>query len=126
MKNKSMSQMNKERKSPQWKLVTFHEDGKQFTTWHHEKPDFKLMYKKIGTDMIEMSTAYMPELSNRKDGYVDLFMDEESKLKGMPTVNIKITEAWRKWLGKTGRQCLPGDFIAGKVCVYQKVEEEAA
>ena len=47
------------------------------------------MYKKIGTDMIEMSTAYMPELSNRKDGYVDFFMDEESKLKDMPTVNIK-------------------------------------
>ena len=47
-------------------------------------------------------------------------MDEESKLKDMPTVNIKITEAWNKWLSQTGRQCLPGDFIAGKVCVYQK------
>ncbi len=43
------------KEKPKWKLVTFHEDGKQFTTWHHEKPDFKLMYKKIGTDMIEMS-----------------------------------------------------------------------
>ena len=81
MKNKSMSQMNKERKSPQWKLVTFHEDGRQFTTWHREKPDFKLMYKKIGTDMIELQTAYIPELSNRKDGYVDIWFDEEGKLK---------------------------------------------
>ena len=126
MKNKSMSQMNKERKSPQWKLVTFHEDGAQFTTWHHEKPDFELMYKKIGCNTIEMSTAYIPELSNRKDGYVDIFMDEESKLKMMPTVNIKITEAWRKWLSKTERQCLPEDFITGKVCIYQKVSEEAA
>mgnify|MGYP003138979455 FL=1 len=126
MKNKSMSQMNKERKSPQWKLVTFHEDGKQFTTWHHEKPDFKLMYKKIGTDMIELQTAYIPELSNRKDGYVDIWFDEEGKLKGMPIVNIKITEAWTKWLSNTGRQALEGDCIVGKVCVYQKVSEEAA
>ncbi len=68
----------------------------------------------------------MPELSNRKDGYVDFFMDEESKLKDMPTVNIKITEAWRKWLSNTGRRALEGDCIVGKVCVYQKVEEEAA
>ena len=131
MKNKSMSQMNKERKSPQWKLVTFHEDGAQFTTWHYEKPDFKLMYKKIGTDMIEMSTAYIPELSNRKDGYVDIFMDEEAKLKMMPTVNAKITAAWLEWVSKTERflprrQTLPNDFIAGKVCVIQKVSEEAA
>jgi len=114
------------KEKPKWKLVTFHEDGKQFTTWHHEKPDFKLMYKKIGTDMIEMSTGYMPELSNRKDGYVDLYLDEESKLKGPVQVNPKITKAWYDWLQRTGRQCLKDDFIAGKVCVYQKVEEEAA
>ena len=114
------------KEKPKWKLVTFHEDGKQFTTWHHEKPDFKLMYKKIGTDMIELQTAYIPELSNRKDGYVDIWFDEEGKLKGMPIVNIKITEAWRKWLSNTGRRALEGDCIVGKVCVYQKVEEEAA
>ena len=121
-----MSQMNKERKSPQWKLVTFHEDGKQFTTWHQEKPDFELMYKKIGCDTIEISSAYMPELSNRKDGYVELYLDEESKLKMMPTVNAKITAAWLEWVSKTGRQTLPGDFIAGKACIIQKVSEEAA
>jgi len=126
MKNKSMSQMNKERKSPKWKLVTFHEDGKQFTTWHYKKPDFELMYKKIGCNLLEISHAYMPELSNRKDGYVEFYMDEESKLKMMPTVNAKITAAWLEWVSKTGRQTLPNDFIAGKVCVIQKVSEEAA
>ena len=109
-----------------YKLYLFKTDGHTAKYDYKTKPTFDDMYSMIGCNMIEMSTAYIPELSNKKDGYVNIFMDEESKLKDMPTVNIKITEAWSKWLSKTGRQCLPGDFIAGKVCVYQKVSEEAA
>ena len=45
------------------------------------------MYPLIGCDMIQMSTAKMPEYSNRKDGYTDIYFDEEFLLKGEPVVN---------------------------------------
>ena len=84
------------------------------------------MYKEIGCDMIQPSTAYLPEYSNRKDGYTDLWMDEESKLKNSFIMNKNITDAWYKWAKKTGHQIIPGDFIAGHVCVIQKVQDDAA
>ena len=41
-------------------------------------------------------------------------------------MNKNITGAWYKWAKKTGHQIIPGDFIAGHVCVIQKVEDDAA
>ena len=44
----------------------------------------------------------------------------------LPTINKKVTDAWYKWAKKTGHQIIPGDFIAGHVCVIQKVQDDAA
>ena len=54
-----------------------------------------------------------------------MWMDEESKLKGPEFIkkNLRATNAWFRWMHKTGHVNIPGDFIAGKVVVYQKIKE---
>lgn len=91
-----------------------------------KKPTFQDMYKHIGCDMIEMSKAYYPEYSNRKDGYVDIYFDEEFLMKEDSQPNIGATIAWKAWQDKTGHMALPGSVLHGTVCVYQEVKDEAA
>ena len=109
-----------------YKLHTFRTDGSVKSDPYKMKPTFQDMYKEIDCTMIERTTGYLPKYSNRKDGYTDLWMDEESKLKALPTINKKVTDAWYRWAKKTGHQIIPGDFIAGYVCVIQKVQDDAA
>ena len=97
-------------------------EGRKTVTYKY-KPSFQDMYKHLDCDMIEMSTAHLPEWSNRKDGYTDIYFDEEGKMKSMVIPNKKITSAWYSWQKNTGRQCIPGDFIAGKVAVIQEIKE---
>ena len=87
------------------------------------KPTFDDMYKKIGCSMIEMSKAYYPEYSNRKDGYVDIYFDEEYLMKDSSEPNIGATVAWKAWQDKTGHMALPGSVLHGTVCVIQKEKE---
>ena len=94
------------------------------------KPTFEQMYKHIGCDMIEMSKAYYPHYSNRKDGYVNIYFDEEFLMKESSQPNIGATVAWKKWQDKTGHMALPGSVLHGTVCVIQKdlipnLEEES-
>ena len=89
------------------------------------KPTFQDMYKVIKCDMIEMSKAYYPEYSNRKDGYVDIYMDEEFLMKETKP-NIGATIAWKTWQDKTGHMALPGSVLHGTICVIQEVKNEAA
>ena len=109
-----------------YKLHLFHVNGYVKTSKWKTKPTFEDMYKEIDCTMIERTTGYLPKYSNRKDGYTDLWMDEESKLKHPFIINKNITDAWYKWAKKTGHQIIPGDFIAGHVCVIQKVQDDAA
>ena len=87
-----------------------------------QKPTFDDMYKVIGCDMIEMSKAYYPHYSNRKDGYVDIYFDEEFLMKDSVRPNVGATIAWKKWQDKTGHMALPGSVLHGTVCVIQKEE----
>tara|TARA_Y100000356_G_C11024344_1_gene165117 strand:- start:87 stop:425 length:339 start_codon:yes stop_codon:yes gene_type:complete len=109
-----------------YKLHTFRTDGSVKSDPYKMKPTFKDMYKEIDCTTIQPSTAYLPKYSNRKDGYAEFSMDEESKLKHPFIINKNITDAWYKWAKKTGHQIIPGDFIAGNVCVIQKVQDDAA
>ena len=90
-----------------------------------KKPTFQDMYKVIRCDMIEMSKAYYPEYSNRKDGYVDIYFDEEFLMKETKP-NIAATIAWKAWQDKTGHMALPGSVLHGTICVIQEVKDEAA
>ena len=58
-----------------YKLYLFKTDGHTAKYDYKSKPTFKDMYPLIGCDMIQMSTAKMPEYSNRKDGYTDIYFD---------------------------------------------------
>jgi len=45
-------------------------------------------------------------------------------LKPVVVKNTKATKAWYDWQERTGRQCLPGDFIAGHVAIIKKVKND--
>ena len=110
-----------------YKLHIFTPEGGVESYPYESKPTFQDMYKHIGCDMIQPSTAYLPKYSNRKDGYTDIYFDEEFLLKSPPVdINKVITDAWYKWQKRTGHQSLPGTHIHGNVCVIQKTQDEAA
>ncbi len=110
-----------------YKLHTFRTDGSVKSDPYKMKPTFQDMYKEIDCTTIQPSTAYLPKYSNRKDGYTDIYFDEEFLLKSPPVdINKVITDAWYKWQKKTGHQSLPGTHIHGNVCVIQKVQDDAA
>ena len=97
-------------------------NGQSYVETHNYliKPTFRDMYEHIGCDMIEMSKAYYPHYSNTKDGYVDIYFDEEFLMKESSQPNIGATVAWKKWQDKTGHMALPGSVLHGTVCVIQK------
>ena len=82
-----------------YKLHVIKPDGTVKMLNGKTKPTFEQMYKHIGCDMIEMSKAYYPHYSNRKDGYVDIYFDEEFLMKETSEPNIGATVAWKKWQG---------------------------
>ena len=87
-----------------------------------DKPTFETMYKLIGCDMIQPSTAYLPQYSNRKDGYVEFYMDEEFLMKNpVPKVNQYINDAWYDWQKKTGHTAISGSKIHGNIAIIQKI-----
>ena len=109
-----------------YKLHIFKIDGSITSESYKQKPTFKEMYEKINCSTIEISTALLPKYSNRKDGYTDIYFDEEFLLKGSPVINKPITDAWYNWQEKTKHMSLPGSIICGTVCVIQKVMDNAA
>ena len=110
-----------------YKLYLFKTDGHIAKYDYVKKPTFEDMYPLLDTDLIEMSTAKMPEYSNRKDGYTDIYFDEEFLIKfNQRIVNQIVTKGWREWLSATGRVVLPPGVICGNVCVIKKENDEAA
>ena len=108
-----------------WK-ATMGDNGPENGTETHEyttKPTFQDMYKHIGCDMIEILHGYDKDISGRT---FDIYCDEESKLKNPFVKNDRATKAWYTWQERTGRMCIPGDFVAGNVAIIEKVKDEAA
>ena len=68
--------------------------------------------------MIEFHKGY-----HEDHGTFEMHCDEESKLKASFAKNNRATKAWLKYLERTGRVSMPGDFIAGDVAIVKKVQE---
>lgn len=85
-----------------------------------KKPDFDELYKLIGCSTIEIQQG----ISDNKT--VDLYCDEESKLKEPIKYNKIATDMWYEWQKKTGHMCIPGDFIAGNVAIVYKENKSCA
>jgi hypothetical protein len=81
------------------------------------KPTLEQMYKLIGCDRVERVSGYDKSVSNRT---FDLWIDEEGKFNN-PTKNLRATNAWYRWMQRTGYMNTPGDCITGKAVCYKKI-----
>ena len=105
----------------EYTLFIMDPDGAVASYDYDKKPTFQDMYALVGCDILQLSTAYLPKYSNRKDGYIEFYMDEEFLLKDpVPNVNVNITSAWYAWQDKTGHMSVPGSKIHGKVAFFRK------
>ena len=115
-----------------FKLHILKTDGAVSSYDYNKKPTFKDMYQLVGCNMLQPSSAYLPKYSNRKDGYVEFYMDEEGgpmiigeydkkKNPKGAIVNKKVTSAWYDWQQKTGHIAHPGSVIHGNVAIVQKI-----
>ena len=81
------------------------------------KPTLEQMYKLIGCDRVERVSGYDKSVSNRT---FDIWIDEEGKFNN-PTKNLRATNAWYRWMQRTGYMNTPGDCITGKAVCYKKI-----
>ena len=111
-----------EKKKPKYKVHVWKadEDNTELVFDAPAKPTLEQLYKLIGCSTIERQSGYDKDVSNRT---FDMWMDEESKLKGPEFIkkNVRATNAWFRWMHRTGHINIPGDFIAGNVVVYKKI-----
>tara|TARA_R100000426_G_scaffold62683_1_gene43858 strand:+ start:344 stop:667 length:324 start_codon:yes stop_codon:yes gene_type:complete len=81
------------------------------------KPTLEQLYKLIGCRTVERVSGYDKSVSNRT---FDIWIDEEGKFNS-PTKNLRATNAWFRWMYRTGHVNIPGDFITGKTVCYKKI-----
>ena len=83
------------------------------------KPTLKQLYELIGCNLVERVSGYDKSVSNRS---FDIWIDEEGKFKS-PVKNLRATNAWFRWMERTGHVSLPGDYITGKAVCYKKIKQ---
>ena len=95
-------------------------DNTEYVMTAPAKPTLEQLYKLIGCTTVERQSGYDKDVSNRT---FDMWCDEESKCKGIEFIkkNLRATNAWYRWMERTGHMNIPGDFIAGNVVVYKKI-----
>jgi hypothetical protein len=103
-----------------YKVIRWQTDGTEEIWEAPQKPTFQEMYKLINCTTIERQSGYDKDISNRT---FDMWMDEESKCKAPEFIkkNVRATNAWFRWMKRTGHMCMPGDFIAGNTIIYKKI-----
>lgn len=80
-----------------------------------KKPTFEQLYPLIECDMIEIQHGL------QNDEIIDMYCDEEAKLKSNFITNTIATNMWYDWQDKTGHMCIPDDAIAGNVAIIEKI-----
>jgi hypothetical protein len=111
---------NNRKRGTMYKVIRWQTDGTEEIWEAPQKPTFQEMYKLINCTTIERQSGYDKDISNRT---FDMWCDEESKMKGDEFIkkNIRATNAWFRWMKRTGHMCMPGDFIAGNTIIYKKI-----
>ena len=105
-----------------YKVIRWQTDGTEEIWEAPKKPTFQEMYKLINCTTIERQSGYDKNISNRT---FDMWCDEDSKCKaGTFIKNERATNAWFRWMERTGHMCMSGDFIAGNTVIYKKIKEE--
>ena len=104
----------------EYKLIVWRANGKTEVSYHKEKPNFQILYKKLNCDTIEIVRGKHYSISKR---VFDIYCDECSKLKEPFYRNVKATDSWLRWQGIANTQSLDGDFIAGDTGVILKIKK---
>ena len=104
-----------------YNVILWKDNGNEDMHVFEKKPTFDQVYGLIGNgcSMIQILSGYNPDISNRS---FDMYCDEESKFNPACYPNKRATNAWYEWQKRTKRQCLPGDYISGNICIVKKVD----
>ena len=116
-----VNKFKEKEKKFEYKLIVWRTNGKTEISHHTEKPNFKLLYKKLKCRTIEMLRGKYYTISER---VFDIYCDGDSKLKEPHYRNVKATDAWLRWQGIAHTQSLPGDFIAGDTGIILKMKKK--
>ena len=103
-----------------YQVIRWQTDGTEEVWEAKTKPTLDQLYKLVGCTTIERQSGYDKDVSNRT---FDMWCDEDVKCKGAEFIkkNIRATNAWFRWMMRTGHVNIPGDFIAGNTVVYKKI-----
>ena len=103
-----------------YKVIRWQTDGTEEIWKASSKPTFQDIYKLINCTTIERQSGYDKDISNRT---FDMWMYEDSKMKGKEFIkkNVRATNAWFRWMKRTGHMCMPGAFIPGNTVIYKKI-----
>ena len=85
-----------------------------------KKPTFDDLYPLLKCSTIEIQQCWVDNKA------VDMYCDEESKLKQTVIHNEIATDLWYEWQQATGHECIPGDYIAGDVAIMYNVGKSCA
>jgi|TARA_R100001443_G_scaffold6772_1_gene15842 hypothetical protein len=106
-------------RKPKYKVYVWDADADNTETVFEApaKPTLEQLYKLIGCDTVERVSGYDKSVSNRT---FDIWIDEEGKFRN-PAKNLRATNAWFRWMHRTGHINIPGDYISGKAVCYKKI-----
>ena len=109
----------KTNKKPKYKVYVWDNDADNTETVFEApaKPTLEQLYKLIGCSLVERVSGYDKSVSNRT---FDIWIDEEGKFNS-PVKNLRATNAWFRWMHRTGHVNIPGDHITGKAVCYKKI-----
>ena len=110
-----------EKKKPKYKVHVWKadEDNTELVFEAPAKPTLQQLYKLIGCSTVERVSGYDKSVSNRT---FDIWIDEEGKFNS-PTRNLRATNAWFRWMHRTGHVNIPGDYITGTTVCYKKMSQ---
>ena len=108
-------------KKPKYKVHVWKadEDNTELVFEAPAKPTLEQLYKLIGCERVERVSGYDKSVSNRT---FDIWIDEEGKFNS-PTKNVRATNAWFRWMHRTGYINIPGDHITGTTVCYKKMSQ---
>jgi hypothetical protein len=92
-------------------VILVAEPREQKVIMFEKEPTFQDLYPLLDCKTIEIQQCWVDNKA------MDMYCDEDSKMKESIKYNEIATDLWYDWQEATGHQCIPGDYIAGNVAL---------